>query len=58
MVDIVIEVLDLERSRLVASLRLDEWYGAACGDNLLYRVFYAESGDTRMRVLEPRLVGY
>jgi len=58
MFDTVIEVLDLQKSRLVTSLRLDEWLGSACGSNLTYTVFYTESGDTRIRVLEPRLVGY
>ena len=58
MFDMMIEVLDLENSRLVTSLRIDEWLGAVCGSNLMYTVFYTEEGDTRVRVFEPRLVGY
>jgi len=56
--DMMIEVLDLESSRVVTSLRIDEWLGAMCGSNLMYTVFHTDNGDTRMRVLEPRLVGY
>jgi hypothetical protein len=58
MFDMMIEVLDLRNSRVITNRRIDEWLGPVCGSNLMYTVFYTQEGDTRVRVLEPRLIGY
>lgn len=55
--DTMIEVIDLERARLIAQERYDHWLGAVCGDRLMYTVVETSWGDTRVSVLEPNLVG-
>ncbi len=55
--DIMIEVIDLREGRLIAQHRHDRWVGPVCGSNLMYTVVRAESGDTRVHVFRPTLMG-
>ncbi|MEQ8330405.1 MAG: hypothetical protein RH859_08100 [Longimicrobiales bacterium] len=56
--DVVIEVVDLGRERVVASTTVDYMLGAVCGRPLMYTVEWSDRGDTRTRVVRPRLHGY
>jgi hypothetical protein len=58
MFDTRIEVTDLASGELLASTRVDEFLSSSCGSDLVYAVVDTEFGDTRMRVLRPRLVGF
>ena len=54
--DMVVEVIDVPRARLIASSRHDTKLGVICGSALLYTVVETPGGDTRVQVLEPVLV--
>ena len=56
--DVVVEVVDVAAEHVVASERLDYMVGPVCGSPLMYAVEWTELGNTRTRVLHPRLVGY
>lgn len=54
--DTVVEVVDLEARRLVASGHYDDRYGPVCGSGLMYAVIETPEGDTRVQVLIPVVV--
>lgn len=56
--DVVIEVLDPARERVVAGRTVDYMMGEVCGSPLMYAVEWTDAGDTRTRVIRPRLEGY
>ncbi|HSM62253.1 MAG TPA: hypothetical protein VK849_15700 [Longimicrobiales bacterium] len=56
--DVVVEVLDPARASVVARARVDYMLGEVCGSDLMYTVTRAADGDTRIRVVRPRLRGY
>jgi hypothetical protein len=56
--DVVIEVLDSSREHVVASRTIDYMLGEVCGSPLMYAVEWTETGNTRTRVIRPRLEGY
>jgi len=55
--DVVIEVIDLAKQQVLASRTIDYVLGEVCGSSLMYTVEWAESGDTRTRIVQPRLRG-
>lgn len=53
--DTRIEVLDLASRRVVAATRHDHQLAPICGTGLVYTVIETPTGDTRLRILRPRL---
>lgn len=53
--DTVVEVIDLERARLIASKRFDGRFGVVCNSPLMYTIVETPDGDTRIQVLQPVL---
>jgi hypothetical protein len=56
--DTLIEVIDVKPGVVLAAARSDEMLGHACNDNLAYAVVETDTGDTRVLILEPRLLGH
>lgn len=53
--DTMIEVIDLDEGRVLASHRFDDYLGGICGTKLVYAVTPAPDGDVTVSVFEPRL---
>ncbi len=53
--DTMIEVIDLDRGRVLASHRSDAYLGGICGTKLVYAVTPAPDGHVTVGVFEPRL---
>lgn len=53
--DTMIEVIDLEHGRVLASRRSDDLLGGMCGTNLVYAVIPEADGNVTVSVFEPRL---
>ncbi len=58
MFDTMVEVADPSSGGVLAAKRVDEFLGSSCGGELVFAVVETEMGDTRMRVIRPRLVGF
>jgi hypothetical protein len=55
--DTVLEVLDLKERQVIVADRYDQLLGMVCGSPLVYTVVEADDGDTRLRIMEPNIVG-
>ncbi len=55
--DTVIQVLDIDRRRVLVSSRFDDRYAAMCGTKLLYKVTETPDGDTVLEVFDPVVKG-
>lgn len=51
--DTVVEVIDLDDRRLLASLRLDEWVAPVCGSQDVFSVVRTETGDLATLIRRP-----
>jgi hypothetical protein len=55
--DTVLEVIDLKERQVLVADRYDEILGMVCGSPMVYTVVEVEDGDTRLRIMEPKIVG-
>lgn len=51
--DAVVELIDLDDRRILASLRLDEWVAPVCGSQEVFSVVRTETGDLATLIRRP-----
>jgi hypothetical protein len=53
--DTYVEVVDLDRTQVIARTTYETMLRPVCGDQAVYAAFHSADGDTRVRVLLPEL---